>query len=115
MSIIHRPLGLKGGSGVSKRIRDFARGQDCTLRIPGVCNHDAETVVHCHLRFFNWAGISQKPVDFLGVHACSACHDALDRRSAAHELIGFEDILRALGETQMRLHRAGLLKMEGEK
>lgn len=112
MSFHREPIGLKAPSGVSKKLRNFARGKTCTLRVTGVCNGDAETTVHAHLRYFGWAGIAQKPVDFLGIHACSACHDALDRRSTEHSLIGFEDILRALGETQMRLHRAGILRME---
>lgn len=111
MSFVQRPLGQKGPSGVSKALRDFARGQECTLRLP-CCNHDPETTIHAHLRYFGWAGIAQKPVDFLGIHACSSCHAAQEDKSL--EAVGFEDLLRAMGETQLRLHRAGLLKMKGD-
>ncbi|WP_374290138.1 nuclease domain-containing protein [Paenirhodobacter enshiensis] len=103
---------FKTPPAVSKRVRDSAQGQSCTLRLP-CCNGDDSTVVLAHLRFFGWAGISQKPPDFLAVYACSACHDALDRRNNAGEpLWEFEDVLRALGETQIRLFRAGLLTIK---
>jgi hypothetical protein len=39
-----------------------------------------------------------------------ACHEALDNHRTGGELWGFEDILRALGKTQMRLYHKGLLK-----
>lgn len=107
------PLGLKGDKPARRAktsaapLRQAARDQTCTLRL-GCCNHRSETVVLCHLRFFGWAGISQKPDDLLAVFACSACHDALDRRNAATSgLWGFEDVLRALGETLMRQKALG--------
>ncbi len=34
---------------VSKKVRDSARGQDCTVRIPGTCNFDPATTVLAHL------------------------------------------------------------------
>ena len=34
---------------VSKKIRNSARGQDCALRIPGVCNFNPETTVLAHV------------------------------------------------------------------
>lgn len=78
-------------------MREAAKGQPCTLRL-SCCNHNSETTVLAHLRMFGWAGTSQKPPDFLGVFACSDCHDALDRRNRSAEW-GFDDVLRALGET----------------
>lgn len=110
MTFHRQPLGQKAPSGVSQAIRDFSRGQQCTLRLP-CCNGDPATTVHAHIRRFGWAGTAQKPADFLGVHACSACHDALDGRADAG-LCGFEDVLRAMGETQLRLFKAGLLKIK---
>ena len=100
---------------VSKAARDFARGQTCTLRLDG-CNHDISTTVLAHLRFFGWAGVAQKPHDFLAVLACSACHDAIDRRNNCDTALWeFEDLLRALGETQSRLYAAGLLTLKGSR
>lgn len=96
----------------SKVVREFARGQECTLLIPGVCNGDWSTTVHCHLRMFGLQGVNQKPDDIHGIHACSACHRVLDNRSA-WELLGWDDVLRALMITQKRLIAAGLIMTKG--
>ena len=85
-------------------MRQAARGERCTLRL-GCCNHNPETTVLAHIRMFGWAGMAEKPKDYLAVFACSACHDALDRRRS--EEWGFDDILRALGETLMRQEEIG--------
>jgi hypothetical protein len=63
-------------------LRQFARGQDCQVRIYGVCNYNPETTVLAHIRLGGVAGMGQKPPDFPGcfVFACSNCHDAIDKR-----------------------------------
>lgn len=77
--------------------RNSAKGQPCTLRLD-CCNHDPATTVLAHIRAFGWGGMGQKPHDFLAVYACSACHDCIDRRT--HDAPwGWDDLLRALGET----------------
>lgn len=53
------------------------------VRIPGVCNHDPSTTVLAHLRRAGAGGTGLKPPDFLGVWACSCCHDVIDGRVAA--------------------------------
>ncbi len=98
----------------SKAVRDSARGETCTLRLEGCNDEDTEKVCLCHIRAFGWAGISEKPSDFLAVYACSSCHDKLDRRSKDAEW-GWDDVLRALGETLMRLSAKGLLTLKGQK
>ena len=50
------------------------------MRLPGVCNHNSETVVLCHYRLAGVSGMSMKSPDIIGAWACSACHDAIDRR-----------------------------------
>ncbi len=98
------PLGRKQRALVSTILRQSAQGETCTLRLPG-CQCGRVDVFLCHLRFFGWAGIAQKPHDFLAVFACQHCHDVIDRRTDGEW--GFEDLLRALGETLMRHHAAG--------
>lgn len=98
---------------VSQAVRDSARGEDCTLRL-ACCNFNTETTSFCHIRQFGWAGTAQKPPDFLGVYACSNCHDALDLRSDQAPW-GWDDLLRALGETQIKLSAKGLLTLKGQK
>lgn len=104
---------FKTPNAVSQAVRDSARGEDCTLRLD-CCNGNTETTVLAHIRAFGWAGMAQKPPDFLAVYACSACHDHLDRRASEAQW-GWDDILRALGETQMRLSAKGLLTLKGQK
>ena len=65
----------------SKKIRDAARGQACTLRFP-VCNQNTETVVLCHSnRGADGKGMGIKSSDDRAAFGCSACHDVLDGRA----------------------------------
>lgn len=59
------------------KLRKSARGRECQIRIPGVCNFNPETTVLCHL---NGAGMGMKHPDLFGAFGCSACHDAIDGR-----------------------------------
>ena len=90
-------------------LRNAARNETCTLRLPG-CNGDTATTVLAHLRFFGAAGTAGKPADYKAVFACSACHDQLDRR-ASEASWGWDDILRALMETLDRQYASGNLHM----
>jgi hypothetical protein len=60
-------------------LRKHAQGQMCRVRIPTICNGNVETTVLAHIKN-GWYG-SLKPPDIIGVHACSACHDEMDRRT----------------------------------
>ena len=62
-------------------LRKQAKGRGCTVRLPGVFNHNSETVVRAHIRMPNISGMGLKADDLLGAWACSACHDAIDRRA----------------------------------
>lgn len=51
---------MKSPAFRSKALRDSARGQCCTLQIPGICNSNPETTVLCHLPSLTHAwGLSQ--------------------------------------------------------
>lgn len=69
---------------VSKKVRDFAKGRDCTM-LSEWCNGDAETSVWCHSRRRATAGMSEKPHDFWGYIGCSGCH-AHEQWLEDHEL-----------------------------
>jgi hypothetical protein len=60
------------------KLRDAARGQDCQVRIPGICNFNAETTVLAHYRLSGLCGTGMKPLDLIGSWACSDCHRAID-------------------------------------
>lgn len=62
-------------------LRKEARGRECQVRIFGVCNDNAETVVLAHFRMNGLCGMGQKPNDLFGAWACSSCHDEIDRRT----------------------------------
>ena len=58
-------------------LRKLARGQACTVRLPGCSKGD---VVLAHIRRPWNAGTGMKPPDTHGVYACGWCHDIIDRR-----------------------------------
>ncbi|HHK5661070.1 TPA: DUF1364 domain-containing protein [Serratia marcescens] len=62
-------------------LRKEARGRDCQIRIPGVCNFNPETTVLAHYRLAGTCGTAIKPDDTQAAWACSACHDDVDRRT----------------------------------
>lgn len=65
------------------KLTKAARGRDCQVRIPGLCNGDPATTVLAHYRMAGTCGVGIKPNDLQGAWACSACHDACDGRSRA--------------------------------
>lgn len=94
------------------KITQSARGQQCQVRMPGICNGNPETVVFAHYRLTGSCRTGIKPSDLLGAYACSACHDEADRRTrildaeAAH-LYHAEGVLR----TQLLLNRQHLIQI----
>lgn len=97
----------------SKKIRDSAKGESCTLRIPGICNGNPKTTVFAHLP--GNKGTGTKNHDIFGVYSCSVCHDWMDNRIHAKGDAAFlnarGEMLRALMETQLKLVEKGLLKV----
>ena len=59
-------------------LRKLARGRDCQIRIPGICNGNPDTVVLCHIP---GGGMGGKQPDMLGAWGCSSCHNVVDGRS----------------------------------
>lgn len=99
------PLGQKQARIISPAIRKSARGQQCTMRSDWCC-HDPATVVLCHMpvRRFSLGGLGMKVPDIFAYYGCHTCH--------AHEAdMGWDDLLRAMVETQMRMIEAGLIEV----
>lgn len=98
----------------SEALRQSARGQDCTLRIPFVCNFDTRTVVLCHLPG-HARGIGTKENDLHGAYGCAACHDLIDGRRpqppGVTDAMVLDAMLRGLSETQARMVEAGLISV----
>jgi hypothetical protein len=93
--------------------RANARGQDCTLKLPG-CQNDTATVVLCHLRMFGGGGTSMKPHDSEAVFGCAHCHDIIDSRNPV-QFWSMEDIAWALIRTLRAQREAGVLIYKGEQ
>lgn len=51
------------------------------VRLEGICNGDPETTVLAHYRMAGISGTGMKSPDLMAAYACSACHDAIDRRT----------------------------------
>ena len=94
------------------KLRRAAQGKPCMVRIPGVCNHNPETVVLAHIRRGGIGGIGMKPNDLIGCYACDACHSEIDRRTRRvpqYEMDGY--ILEAMCRTLDAVVRDGLVKV----
>ncbi|MCU7217555.1 DUF1364 domain-containing protein [Pseudomonas sp. VE 196-7] len=96
----------------SRKLRASANGQECTVRIPDICNYNPETTVLAHLPCGQKGmGMGMKGFDTVAVYACSACHDVIDGRAAGD--IDWQDMPRAIAETHEGLIRAGVLTVKG--
>lgn len=62
------------------RLTKAARGQDCTVRLPG-CPNDTETTVLAHYRLSGTCGTGMKPNDLQGAWCDAFCHDRIDGRA----------------------------------
>ena len=91
------------------RFRRSAEGRGCTLRLPGICNHDSATVVLAHART---GGMARKCPDTAAFFACSACHDAYDRRVPCNLAPADmrAEAVRAIVETHEIWWREGLME-----
>ena len=90
------------------KIRQHARGQDCTLRLPGICSRDPAETVLCHL---GGAGAGIKRHDYDGLYACAQCHAVMDGRLMLKDRDPdmLRRIYRAKHETNGLQIEAGLL------
>jgi len=95
-----------------QKLRDSARGEDCTLQIHPYCNGNPETTVLCHLP--SGSGMGQKSPDWFAVYGCSSCHDIIDGRKNTKAMflntIEFCEH-RALFRTWNRMLEKGLIKI----
>lgn len=89
---------------VSKKIRNSARGEDCTLRIPNVCCNDTETVVGAHVKT-RYSGWGLKSLDIHIFYCCFQCHAFYDLGNKVDP----QYILDAMVETQYKLIEKGLI------
>jgi len=93
--------------------------QDCTVRIPAVCNFNPETTVLAHL---NGAGMGRKHASIHGAYCCSSCHNLLDGRANLPDWLKGQEMeyvmayiklahLEGVIRTQELMIEQGLLKL----
>lgn len=97
------------------KITESARGEECQVRIIGVCNHDSETVVLAHPNQYGAGkGRGLKALDALGAYCCYACHMVLDGQALRPEGMRKSDVDLAFHEghqrTFVKLVEKGLVK-----
>jgi hypothetical protein len=85
-------------------LRKEARGRECQVRIPGVCNRNPETVVLAHVRMKGITGTGFKAPDLLGAWCCSDCHQYTESRYNDRDTRAF---LEGVVRTQDTLIREG--------
>ena len=92
-------------------LRKAARGRECQVRIPGVCNGNPETSVLAHIQLTGLCGTGTKPPDLIATIACSACHDEIDRRTHFVDA-GYakECALEGMARTQVIWLKEGVIK-----
>jgi Protein of unknown function (DUF1364). len=109
-----RPKRMKTARPKMTPIRASARGEECTLRFPGVCNENAETTVWCHSnQLKDGKGMGLKAPDEQGCYGCSNCHAFLDGGYARSVMPrttvdAFFDFARILSRDKLK--QKGLLK-----
>lgn len=98
----------------SKKLRDSARDQPCTLRLPG-CDGGGETSVLAHMPGCG-RGMGTKTSDVNAVFSCANCHDIIDHR----HMVAIPDareidqaLIRAHAETLQYWVDSGLLSIKG--
>jgi len=83
-------------------LRKWARGKDCQVRAPGVCNFDPDTTVLCHINIPGLFGLGLKGSDYIATLGCSSCHDLIDYRVSstfereAIQIMKYEGALRTI-------------------
>jgi hypothetical protein len=78
------------------KITASARGESCTLNLPGVCNYDPDTVVWAHSnRGSDGKGLGLKAKDENGAYACYSCHCTYDRQKSRPRDLSLSEVEEA--------------------
>lgn len=97
------------------KLTESAKGQECLIRVPGVCNYDPSTTVLAHL---NGGGMGMKHNDLFGSFACSDCHNFVDSRDDGVNIVSQKErrLLHVDGvlRTQEIWLKAKMIKVVGQ-
>ena len=93
-------------------ITKSAKGEACTVRLPGVCCHDRETTVFAHISGIRYGHGWAHKTGF-GAYACCNCHDVLDgkvKHNFTKEYLKLAH-LEGVIETLIKLEQKGLINV----
>ena len=94
---------------VVPKLTATAEGQECTMRVPGICNGRTDTTVWAHSNLERHGkGKALKSHDIFGCWACFSCHTWLDGTRDPRREEYFE---KARDRTLYILFRGGKLKV----
>lgn len=101
-------------SKTRQAIRDSARGEECTVRLPGICANDPAATIWSHARWLHAGkGMGTKAVDLAGAYACTSCDAVYDGQRKPPEGMMRDDVDRAwcVGhfKSLVRLAQKGLI------
>jgi hypothetical protein len=113
-SPLKRTAGMKSRRKPLTKIQKSAQGEECLIRLPGVCNFRTDTTVLCHSNeLAAGKGMGLKAPDEEAAYGCCACHDVVDGRAPRPEDMSYELMLSMFREAQEQtrriLQRKGLL------
>ena len=96
------------------KITESARGEECTIRLPKVCNYNPETSVWCHSnRSKDGKGMGLKAKDENGAYGCSQCHAVYDRQHSRPKGMSLQEVedrfTLAMEKSQQILKDKGLI------
>ena len=99
------------------KITASANGEQCQIRMIGVCNYDPKTTVWCHANgSAAGKGMGMKSPDILGAYGCFACHQVVDRQRPLPAGMTRNDVTLAFWQGHARsvllLIEKGLLVVE---
>lgn len=93
-------------------IQKSAKDEECTIRLPGVCNFRTDTTVLCHSNLLeDGKGKGIKAPDDKAAYGCCDCHDVVDGRRPRPEGMSYELMLSLFKEAQEQTRR--ILKRKG--
>lgn len=97
---------------VSDKIRESAKGERCTVRLPWCCDGGGETTVYAHLPMPGLPA-GYKVTDIAGCFSCRACHAAIDAPGMTRWPDRERDLRRAQTLTLTRLIELGIVEIKG--
>lgn len=65
------------------KITKSAEGEECQVRLPGICNFNNETTIFAHVG--EGGGMGSKVADIHGAYCCSDCHKEIDGQTMGME------------------------------